>query len=206
MIDVTLETYERSAAELAHTFMQTGARVDDIERAFSFANAARGELRVLELGCGDGRDAAVIAPQVQSYKGVDYSGNLLELARSRGIEGADFEVADMRGEVFSEHDEFDIIFGFASLLHLNGEELSKLFSSSADALSQGGIWYASMRYADSYSTYTRSEALGDRVYYLYHPDEVLELAGDRFTEEYREQQEFVGFDWFTLVLRNSSND
>lgn len=52
-------------------------------------------LDVVELGCGTGRLAALIAPRVPSYIGLDFSPRRLEEAR-RYSPGLDFRLADLR--------------------------------------------------------------------------------------------------------------
>jgi len=59
-----------------------GARIEDIERAIQLSGA-NDEASVVEIGCGDGGDAAEIIPRVPSYLGVDPSVGLLEIARKR---------------------------------------------------------------------------------------------------------------------------
>ena len=53
------------------------------------------DLDVVELGCGTGRLAALIAPRMRSYVGLDFSARRLEEAR-RYAPGLDFRLADLR--------------------------------------------------------------------------------------------------------------
>jgi hypothetical protein len=55
----TLQTYNESAEELAEQFKGIGARTQDIERGLSLTGSGR-NARVVEIGCGDGRDAEEI--------------------------------------------------------------------------------------------------------------------------------------------------
>ena len=57
------EVYNKSAAKIAEYFDGYGARLEDIERTLVFANKGTGA-RVIELGCGNGRDAVEIVKRV----------------------------------------------------------------------------------------------------------------------------------------------
>ena len=57
-----------------------GSRIDDIDNALSLAKMPTGA-HVIELSCGDGRDAAEILKRVSDYIGIDPSVGLLNLAR-----------------------------------------------------------------------------------------------------------------------------
>lgn len=55
--------------------------------------------RVLELGCGTGRNAgAILAAGARSYEGLDASEGMLRVARARALDGARFHRADLGTE------------------------------------------------------------------------------------------------------------
>lgn len=81
-MDRTVQTYDQAAERLAADMGTIGPRVADIERALALAKAGPGA-RVVEVGCGDGRDAVDIVPRVAWYQGFDPSKGLLALAHKR---------------------------------------------------------------------------------------------------------------------------
>lgn len=202
MSSFTLDTYNASEQGLADYFNGIGARTEDINKAFSLVGEP-GTLSVLELGCGDGRDAAEIAPRVRMYLGTDYSDGLLKIAKLRKIKNAEFKTADMRELAFDASESIDVIFAFASLLHLSKDEIAQLFQASLTTLKSGGIWYISLKYRDSYGSEVKEDDYGKRLFYFYNPDEIVELAGKEFSEVYRDFQTIGDTKWFTLALRRT---
>ncbi len=74
-----IEVYNKSANELAERFSGIGSRVEDIDRALLLADSVVGA-RVVEIGCGDGRDAVEIVKRAKWYQGFDPSVGLLNIA------------------------------------------------------------------------------------------------------------------------------
>lgn len=68
---ITISTYDKSAKELAEYFKGHGTRVEDIELALKLAGSPK-NAKVVEVGCGDGRDAAEIVMRVGSYIGLTH--------------------------------------------------------------------------------------------------------------------------------------
>jgi SAM-dependent methyltransferase len=86
-------------------------------------------MRVLDLGCGNGRLIESLKDFRIQYSGIDLSSNLIELARSKyGSQhnkiSVDFQVADMLNIPFDDH-RLDLVFAIASLYHLPGEKLRR---------------------------------------------------------------------------------
>ena len=77
----TVEAYDKNAQFYADKFDSYGIRIDDIDRALKLNES--GSNKVLELGCGNGRDAQYIISKVgiENYTGIDASAGLLEKAR-----------------------------------------------------------------------------------------------------------------------------
>lgn len=143
----TVDTYDSKAKELAEKFKGIGARTDDILRAIELSKSS-GNTHVVEIGWDDGRDASEIVPRVASYIGVDPSAGLLELARRR-LPKANFVQADALS--FDYPAGVDVIFAFASLLHINKSDLQEALQKAWQSLRTGGIYYISLKERDNYS-------------------------------------------------------
>lgn len=76
----TVETYNKAARAYAEKFARIGSRADDIERTFA-AWGGEKDPSVLELGCGDGRDALEICKRTKKYIGIDASKEMIAIAR-----------------------------------------------------------------------------------------------------------------------------
>lgn len=165
--DETLNTYNRSAKELAKYFKGIGPRVKYIERALELAGKSDGSARVLELGCGDGRDAVEIIKHTKSYTGVDYSAGLIGLAKEL-LPAADFRVVEMQNFDYP-YKTYDVIYAFASVLHIDKTSLRDLLEVVARSLKVGGIFYISTKYAPKYTKEWKEDEYGKRLFYFYSP-------------------------------------
>ncbi len=167
----TIETYNRSADALAGKFDSLGARIADIDETFALIPHVNP--KVLEIGSGNGRDAQEILKRTSDYLGVDISSELVRLAQEKNP-GARFEVADISSFEFPK--EVDIVFAFASLIHLNQDELRSVFQKILNSLQTTGVARISMKYADQYTEVTNTDEFGTRTYYHYSDSEVIRLA------------------------------
>jgi SAM-dependent methyltransferase len=194
---VTVDTYNRAAADFVDYFAGIGSRVEDINRAFELAGNPE-RPNVLEIGCGDGRDAKEICRRTPNYLGVDISEEFIKLAQENVPEGR-FEVADMAS--FSYPENLDIVFAFASLLHLNKSEVKTVFRGVAKVLRQNGIFYISSKYRPEYAEELQEDRFGRRLFYYYNTEIMAELAGPEY-EVAKTWREVHGHtDWFELALR-----
>ena len=97
--------------------------------------------RVLDAGCGAGRDLMQLAALGLNPVGIDISATLVSLARRSGLP---VEVADFRAHAFKP-ESFDGIWAMASLLHLERWELPGVLSSFSRILRPGGVLFASVK-------------------------------------------------------------
>ncbi len=103
--------------------------------------ASRSGIEVLEVGCGVGRLAAKIAPQVKGYTGFDISPSMVEEARrrNRGLGKARFFVSDgldLPGE--AKDRTYDLAFALAVFIHCPREVIRALARNVFRALAPGG--------------------------------------------------------------------
>lgn len=194
----TVEAYDKNPQFYADKFDSYAVRTDDIDRAFKLNES--GLQGVLELGCGNGRDAEYIISRigVDNYIGVDASSGLIELARKKLPEG-DFRLEDMR-ETSVSSETFGIVFSFASMLHVNREELVKIIDNCHKWLKTGGILYISTKYGEYREE--KIEKFGDeKYYYFYEPKDFEELCPYKFFVVYKNVQDIREQSWFEIALR-----
>lgn len=195
----TIETYDRSAEQLAEYFAGIGPRVADIERGLGLAGVGS-TAKVVEIGCGDGRDAVEIVPRVASYEGVDPSAGLLELARKK-LPDVSFVLADAL--TYKYPTNLDVIFAFASLLHVDIDGMGDALDYASAALRPGGIYYMSLKEREVYTQELQTDQYGERMFYYYTP-EIIELqAGFGFDPVYVDHQQVGSTQWFTLALQKN---
>lgn len=193
----TINTYNKSAVRLAEYFRGIGSRTMDINRALELSGNPSGA-RVVEIGCGDGRDAKEIVKRTNWYQGFDISEELVKLAQAH-VPEAQFTVGDAVN--FDYPKDLDVIFAFASLLHLDKDETKAVFTKAHEALKPGGIVYISLKYRPEYTEEVKTDEYGRRMFYFYNPELISDIAGEGY-EVADTSQEIRGHtEWFEIALR-----
>lgn len=196
----TIDTYNRSAKELAQYFRGIGPRDADIDKAFQQAGNPR-EARVVEIGCGDGRDARSIARKAAWYLGFDVSEELIKIAQEY-VPEAKFLVADAANFKFPP--SIDIVFAFASLLHLDKEELKVVLKNVHQGLNSGGVFYVSVKYSPRYKKVIKNDQYGKRLFYLYNEKTLISLAEPYFKLAQSWRKTIGHTDWLELMFVKTS--
>lgn len=193
--EATRATYDAAAPELAEYFGEIGVRVEDVHMGFTLVD--KPNPRVVEVGCGSGRDATEILKHTDDYVGFDLSSGMVKLAQDANP-GARFEVADLAS--FRFPDRTDLIFSFASVLHSDREEVRSFLHHAEAALNPRGIVYISTK-VGQYGRYPKEDEFGYRVFYRYDVMSLLELAPDTLEPAFEDYQRIGTTDWVTLALR-----
>lgn len=154
--------------------------------------------RILDFGCGSGRDTKAFLEQGYQVDAIDGSEELCKLASQyTGI-----EVRHMFFQELSAVSEYDGIWACSSILHLTREELSEVMRRMITALKPNGIIYTSFKYG----TFA-----GERSG-RYFTDMTEETFADfiRNIKELQVEEEWVSADvrpgrseekWLNLILR-----
>ncbi len=128
----TIQTYDDHAA----AFQKTRARFAFTERIKTFLSALPGE-RVLEVGCGPGRDAHIMTQLGARVTGVDLSQGLLEKAK-QAEPLATFLQMDATELAFDD-ESFDGVWASAVYLHLSPDDFAIALSEAFRVLASGGV-------------------------------------------------------------------
>ncbi len=124
-------------------------------------------MRVLDLGCGAGRDLKWFADRGMQVVGFEYSRSLARLARifsgSEVIEG-DFFTYD-----FSSH-SFDAIVSIGSLVHVKRASLPAVLQSICHALVDGGLMLVTLK--EGVGT---SELADGRTFTLWRENDIVDI-------------------------------
>lgn len=126
----------------AEDFARTTASVDFHEVQDRFLSHLPTGAKILDFGCGAGRDAKYFAENGYGVVATDGSEELCKIAsQSSGV--------TVRQMLFSELDEterYDGIWACASILHLRREELADVLPKMIRAAKTGGYLYMSFKY------------------------------------------------------------
>lgn len=126
----------------AQRFFSETVDVDMSELHRPFVAHLKPGARILDAGCGSGRDAKAFSEMGYEVEAFDASAELVELARQH----TGLPVKQMRFEEVTEVERYDGIWCCASLLHVPLAELPGVMAQLAKALKPGGVWYLSFKY------------------------------------------------------------
>jgi len=134
----TLGHYEVNAESF-----REGTRDHDVSQnvdAFLSAITEPPPLRILELGCGPGRDLKTFAARGHEPIGLDGCTRFVEMARM--VSGCDVWLQDFL-ELDLPPAHFHGVFANASLFHVPSEHLPRVLSELRDTLREGGVLFFS---------------------------------------------------------------
>lgn len=97
--------------------------------------------RILDAGCGSGRDSKAFIENGFSVVAFDASHEMCRLA----TDYLGQTVWQMRFDEISFEDEFDGVWACASLLHVSDDEMDSVIARLRDGLAYGGTLYASFK-------------------------------------------------------------
>ena len=139
MNNKTLDFYNQKAK----SFAEGTTFVDFKETQNKFINVLCGK-RVLDFGCGAGRDSKYFVEAGLDVVAIDGSAELCQIAeRYAGI-----PVQQMLFQELNEQNRYDGIWACSSILHLTKKELKSVFKKMLDALTDNGIIYTSFKYGE----------------------------------------------------------
>ena len=136
----TLDYYN----ENAETFCENTVSADMSSQYNMFEKYLFDGARILDCGCGSGRDAKYFIEQGYDVEAIDGSE---ELCR-RASELTKVTVKNLFFQDIEYKSEFDGVWACASLLHVPTSEIKDVFIKIAEALRDNGILYASFKYGD----------------------------------------------------------
>ncbi len=150
--------------------------------------------RILDLGCGSGRDTLAIRAPGFSVVPVDGSPGMCRVA-------AENTGSEVRNVLFSELDykeEFDGVWACASLLHVPSRDLRHILGLVRDSLVPGGTMCMSFKEGTF-------EGVRDGRYYTdMTPGSLIELAesaGFVTVEVFTETEASRGVPWVSAIIR-----
>ncbi|CAM8024015.1 class I SAM-dependent methyltransferase [Enterobacter hormaechei] len=137
---MTLHYYQNHAQD----FFNGTVNVDMTPLYEAFTQHLTHGARVLDAGCGSGRDAKAFHEMGYQVDAFDASSAMVELARQHtGLPVQLMTFSEIDGKA-----QYDGIWCCASLLHVPSSELPAVMQKIADALKPGGIWYVSFKYGN----------------------------------------------------------
>ncbi len=152
-MDRTLYYYNTNARE----YVNGTLHVDMTEIQNLFLGKITPMGKILDFGCGSGRDALAFIEKGYSVDAIDGSPELCRLAS----EILPVPVRKMYFHELKAVDRYDGIWACASLLHLDAIEMKEVMFKMIKALKVNGVIYASFKFGDFIGV------KGDRYYHNY---------------------------------------
>ncbi|RPA61535.1 class I SAM-dependent methyltransferase [Shewanella frigidimarina] len=137
----TIEFYDTNSQD----FFDSTVNADVSELYQPFVTQLPAKARVLDAGCGSGRDSKAFINMDYKVTAIDASVELAKAATTylgKKVHVCTFEHID------SLEQQFDGIWACASLLHVDTSNLPKTFTKLADTLVDNGVLYCSFKYGD----------------------------------------------------------
>jgi SAM-dependent methyltransferase len=171
----TVAAYDAHAAAYAEGLQALEAD-EDLQRAFAAAVGAGG--RVLEVGSGPGRDAALLETLGLDVRRTDITPAFVDLLRGHG------HAADVLDPLTDDLDDparpgtpYDGVWASASLLHVDRADLPALLTRLAEATRPGGVLAVSLKEGDGEAWSTHG-FVGAPRRFVYWREEGLRAALD----------------------------
>ena len=164
--DTTIDYYDK----YAERFVAGTENADMHECRDRFLKYLHPGARILDAGCGSGRDIIAFQRAGYAVDAFDASAELCKIATER----SGIYVKNRRFEEITGEEKYDGIWACASLLHVRREDLADVLSRIYGLLRSQGTLYVSFKYGSG-------ECVKDGRYFHYLSDNecrsVLERAG-----------------------------
>ena len=166
----TLAVYDARAREYADNFCTDQDADPQLQ---SFLDALPNGADLLDLGCGPGRSAAIMAAAGHKVMATDASAEMVKLAGEHpGVTAHQARFDDLDG-----HEIYDGIWANFSLLHADRADLPGLITTIASALRSKGVFHIGMKTGAGASR----DPIG-RLYTYVTEEELLDwLSGNQLT-------------------------
>ena len=134
----TKEYYE----ENAKSFIEDTMSADMSVQYENFLKFMPKKGKILDLGCGSGRDSIHFQNIGYDVLAVDPIDEFLEHTKKLGVKN----VLKSTAEEIDFENEFDGIWASASLLHVSSKDLNSVLKKCSKALKKNGVFYCSFKY------------------------------------------------------------
>lgn len=157
--------------------------------------------RILDVGCGGGRDLKAFRERGFKPFGIEPSISLAEIAR----EYSGVEVVVTKVEEIEFVEEFDAVWACASLLHLPKSKLPEALRRIRRSLVAGGVLFLSVQSGEG------EEILEDGRFYAHYTNTAIEMAvraiGFDILETWETADSFADrtlISWINMLAKKSS--
>lgn len=164
LCSMSIEYYNKNAEE----FYNATASADMSETCNKFLKYIAPGGKILDAGCGSGRDSLYFIKHGYKVVSIDASEEMVRL--SSKLTGQ--QTLLMKFEDVDFKDEFDGIWACASLLHVPKAKIKSVMTKLVQALKENGVFYGSFKYGEG------EEFRGERLFNFYDENSLKSLLGE----------------------------
>ena len=132
--------------------------------------------KILDAGCGSGRDVQYFLDEDLNAIGIDASEKLILEAQERVKQG-EFKVMDFRKMSFKDN-SFDGIWSMASLYHIAPKEMAKTLKEFFRVLDENGILYLAVYEGSGKKEMDDPNYKEKRTFYYYNQEKIQKYLED----------------------------
>lgn len=164
-LDETIKTYDLLGAD----YSPTTAGLVDREDFDKLVKLIAPGAKVLEAGCGYGKELKLFIDAGYDVTGIDLSAGMLEQCK-KNVPRAKLVQMDVRRLDFP-NETFDAIWCHTVLLHLPPREAEKAVKEFYRVLKNGGILFASVKKVDKSQEMVKEDIEGHPRWFQYYTEE-----------------------------------
>lgn len=171
---VTLNSYEASASRYATNTTDLHPK----EEAQKFIARLPSGAKIIDIGCGPGRDVKVFSGFGFEVIGVDFSAKMIELAR-QNASSCSFHVMDIEKLAFAP-ESFHGIWANCALLHVPKQNIPSVLDKMRIILKPKGVLYLSVKQNHIDEFFGADSRYGglEKYWSFYEPDELVKLLNE----------------------------
>lgn len=161
--------------------------------------------KLLEIGCGTGRDAEELLKVGFEYTGIDASEGMLRTANER-VKGGSFLKSDFESLIFPDQ-SFDCFWAAATFLHVSKKDIDKVLQETKRVLKKGGTGFISLKQktaiGEGYIIESKAGGI-ERYFAFYTPEEapsVLSRNGFEILSNVTKTEK-DGTNWLCYIVKN----
>jgi cyclopropane fatty-acyl-phospholipid synthase-like methyltransferase len=159
--EMSIEFYNVNAIE----FFNNTVSADMTETYEEFLQHVKPEGKILDAGCGSGRDSVFFLSKGFEVVSLDASDEMVRLSS----EFTGQKTIKLRFQDIEFIEEFDGVWACASLLHVSRDEIDDVVSRIVSSLRAEGVFYASFKYGNEVVT------RDDRLFNSYNEESITGL-------------------------------
>ena len=159
--------------------------------------------RILEVGCGTGRDAKELIKLGYDYKGIDISEAMVEQAKKNNP-SAEFEVASIY-DIEPDH-TFDVFWCAATLIHIPKKRIDEALGALKNSAVKRGFGFISVKEGVGEGLEKREElAESDFLFTYYQEAEFMEILDRNKLGILSKRRQYVSerTTWLIYLLRST---